>query len=51
MYIVYILYWRETNVQKFERCLGKLLTEDRDESEKILLFDKTVGVGLNWRKI
>jgi len=38
-------------VQKFEGCLGKLLTEDRDESEKILLFDKTLGVGLNWLKI
>jgi len=32
-------------------CLGKLLTEDRDESEKILLLDKTMGVGLNWLKI
>ena len=46
-----IWYWRETNVQKFEGYLGKLLTEDRDESEKILLFDKTVGIGLNWLKI
>jgi hypothetical protein len=45
------LYWRETNIQKFERCLGLLPTGDRDGSEKILLLDKTVGVGLNWLKI
>lgn len=45
------IHWREANIQKFERCLGKLPTEDRDGSEKILIFDKTMGVGLNWCKI
>jgi hypothetical protein len=48
---MYIMYWRETNIRKFGRCLGMLPTEDRDGSEKILLFDKTMGVGLNWLKI
>jgi hypothetical protein len=45
------LYWRETNIQKFERCLGVLPTEDKGGSEKILLFDKIMGVGLHWLKI
>jgi hypothetical protein len=31
--------------------LEKLPTEDRDGSEKMLLFDKTMDVGHNWLRI
>jgi hypothetical protein len=51
IYYVHIVLERNEHTKIFERCLGKLPTEDRDGSDKILLFDKTMGVGLNWLKI